>query len=212
MYRDYPVEGKSNENCHKCAKDSRKSFAIINENRVDLIASLHQDRIQTCYGIKRLRFGVKANIDLDGDEGMTVFSPGYVTIVLSTDVHDALRYGEVRSRSTVAHELGHAVMHEGPPMHRGPKQANHYRWIPPFKSAEHQAKVFAPAFLIDDDLALKISNSEEMAVTFGVSLETADIYLRGLRRPEEKRRVAEKLRLFSRELNSAEPQGPRILA
>src|SRR5262249_47510723 len=64
---------------------------------------------------------------------------------------------------------------------------------PPFKSAEHQAKVFAPAFLINDDVAERLGSAEEISVEFGVSLESATIYYRQLLAQRNRHKSAENI-------------------
>jgi hypothetical protein len=49
-------------------------------------------------------------------------------------------------------------------------------WIAPFESAEHQAKVFAAAFLIVDSVARYLPSAEEISAHCCVSLESATIY------------------------------------
>jgi hypothetical protein len=214
MYRDYPVEPRSDETIRKVAKRLRANYATVVDGRVDLVRTMENPEIPTCHGRKELKVEVDSTGVLAGDEGKTVFSPGQVTIVLSPGTRRGLNYGVDRDRNTAAHEIGHAVLHEGPPMHRGAVAESHFRWIPPFRSAEHQAKVFAPAFLIDDDLALAIGDPEEISITFGVSLESAKIYLGELRKPEEKTRIGQKFRQLDAEFTARAQaeKGPQFLS
>jgi hypothetical protein len=48
-------------------------------------------------------------------------------------------------------------------------------WIPKFQSAEHQAMVFAAAFLINDNVASLLTSADEIAVQCGISLDAARI-------------------------------------
>jgi Zn-dependent peptidase ImmA (M78 family) len=45
-----------------------------------------------------------------------------------------------------------------------------------YESAEHQAKVFAAAFLIHEEDAGAMHSAEEISVEFGVSKQAADIF------------------------------------
>jgi Zn-dependent peptidase ImmA (M78 family) len=80
---------------------------------------------------------------------------------------------------TLAHELGHAVMHatDGAVDHRttGATGTTTISAINAAESAEHQAKVFASAFLIDDARAAELSSPFEIAEEFLVSLSAAEI-------------------------------------
>jgi Zn-dependent peptidase ImmA (M78 family) len=73
-------------------------------------------------------------------------------------------------------------MHDGVPMARRAATAGNVmpNWLKPFESAEHQAKVFAAAFLILDTIASRLSSAEEISVEFGISLESANIYFEEL--------------------------------
>lgn len=213
MYRDYPVDERSDAQIRAIAKLFRSNFAIVDEGMVDLIACLKKTRIRTQYGDdKALRVERRPDNEMAGSEGMTLFEGDIVTIVLPESTFKDLEFGDGRARNTVAHELAHAVLHKGPPMHRGLGSTDKLRWLPPYRSAEHQAKVFAPAFLIDNSAALVLADETEVAIKFGVSVESAKIYLRELRRPEERKRVSKKLRDFSRILELANKSPPFKIA
>lgn len=80
---------------------------------------------------------------------------------------------------TLAHELGHAVMHAtaGVIDHRatGATGMTTISKINASESAEHQAKVFASAFLIDDKRAAELVSPAEISAEFLVSLSAAEI-------------------------------------
>lgn len=202
MWDNYPVKKRSNSEVREIAKQARESFAIKSDDqRIDLIATLRQSTIATCYGTKHLTFSQYESAD-GLDEGKTEFFPNHVNISLNSRVYERLRYGDGRARNTASHEIGHAIMHEGPTLFRK-ANALQNRWVEPFRSAEHQTKVFAPAFLIDDIVALKLTSAQEISIIFGVSFESADIYLRELQRPDERRAVAKKLIQLGRELHTS---------
>jgi len=201
MCSDYPVKNRSNSEVREIAKWARRSFAIIGDDqRIDLVATLRLSQIPTCHGLKRLTFSTFDPVD-PRDEGKTQFRPDQIDILLSLKVYERLQYGDGRARNTASHEIGHAVMHEGPTLFR--KVGAQTSWIEPFKSAEHQTKIFAPAFLIDDEIAASLGSVAEISVRFGVSLESADIYFRELRRPDEKRVLAKKLTMLSKKMDTS---------
>ena len=212
MSSDYRVKARSNSEVKEIAKRVRKDFAIIGDDgRVDLLATLKQQKIPTCYGEKRLEFSL-FEPKLEQEEGKTEFFADRVNISLDSGVHDTLSYGDGRARNTASHEIGHAVMHEGPAMFRK-ADASQKGWIEPFRSTEHQAKVFAPAFLIDDGAALMLVDAVEISVCFGVSLESAGIYLRELRQPDEMRTFGAKFSKLSKQLDQTSSLSPvRYLA
>jgi hypothetical protein len=61
-------------------------------------------------------------------------------------------------------------------------------------SAEHQAKVFAAAFLIHDEDAARMASATEISEEFGVSLKAARICFDRLQQEAERRRSAERVR------------------
>jgi hypothetical protein len=67
-------------------------------------------------------------------------------------------------------------------------------------SAEHQAKVFAAAFLIHDEDAAKMRNAQEISEEFGVSLQAANLCFDRLARKAERQRSAERIRKSADEL------------
>jgi hypothetical protein len=61
-------------------------------------------------------------------------------------------------------------------------------------SAEHQAKVFAAAFLIHDEDAAKMLSAQEISEEFGVSLQAAEVCFDRLQRKAERQKSAERVR------------------
>ena len=118
---------------------------------------------------------------------------------------------ESAEHGKVAHEIGHAVMHEGPKMSRRIDGNITPKWIQPFESAEHQAKVFAPAFLINDATAPALVNAEEISVRFGISLESAKIYFEQLIERRNRQKSAERVRQMAAEFRArTEPIRPKV--
>ena len=110
------------------------------------------------------------------DNGKTEFTPNSVIVPVKHSVDQSARWGDGRSRMTLAHELAHGVLHYGDPLFRSRRvgRASISR-LRPEDSAEHQAKVFASAFLIDDAVVEELVLPEEVSVEFCVSYEAAKI-------------------------------------
>ncbi len=84
-------------------------------------------------------------------------------------------------------------------------------WIKPFESAEHQVKVFAPAFLINDAIADMLGSPEEISVEFGISFESAKIYYGELTALRNRTKTTEKMRRLAEELReSSAPQTAKL--
>src|SRR5262249_6793715 len=86
-------------------------------------------------------------------------------------------WGDGRARMTLAHELAHGVLHYGVPMYRasGASGTTELSRTNAAASAEHQAKVFASAFLIHDEVASTLRSALDISTEFIVSLEAAEI-------------------------------------
>jgi Zn-dependent peptidase ImmA (M78 family) len=76
-------------------------------------------------------------------------------------------------------------------------------WIPKFQSAEHQAMIFAAAFLINDDTARRLSTPDEIAVQFGLSLEAARIYFEQMLEEVERPVSAERVQRMADEFKAS---------
>jgi Zn-dependent peptidase ImmA (M78 family) len=133
-------------------------------------------------------------------DGSTIFGKGIVTISIKQSVCEAALMGDGRSRNTLAHELGHGVMHNGSEMFRRMNGNVTPKYIMPYESAEHQAKVFAPAFLINDAPAATLNSAEELSIQFGISLESARIYYEGLTEERERAENAERIKRMADQL------------
>lgn len=91
-------------------------------------------------------------------------------------------------------------MHDGPPMSRRALGNAKFNFIKAFESAEHQAKVFAPAFLINDQIAERLTSAEKISVEFGVSLKSATIYFEQLSERRNRGKSIEKVRRMADEV------------
>jgi hypothetical protein len=205
MSHDYRITRRSNSECRQLAKKARLAFGIADIHRVDVLACMKNPTVWTVKGTQHLNFQVRPDAEMGPDDASTSYGKGIVTIAVKQSVYDAALVGEGRARNTLAHELGHAVMHDGPSMARRADGNITPKWIKPFESAEHQAKVFAAAFLINDAIASKLSTAEEISIEFGVSLESAIIYLKELVEPRERERIGEQILRLAQNLRS-EPQ------
>jgi hypothetical protein len=128
-------------------------------------------------------------------DGKAEFTAEAVVISVKRSIHQKAVWGDGRARMTLAHELGHGVMHYGATLSRsadavGMTDLSQTRAS---ESAEHQAKVLASAFLIDDAVAASLSSAEEISAEFLVSLEAAEICFERLLEEAEHARSAERI-------------------
>jgi Zn-dependent peptidase ImmA (M78 family) len=154
---DKHVTGRSDAEVRRIAERTKAEYSAFGRRPVDILTFLKSGSVPTIFGRKRLVFLVVDDAELGRADGKTEYSKGVVTITVKRSVHDQAIRGEVRARMTLAHELAHAVMHHSAPFLRVVGAAGIAdNTIAPYQSAEHQAKVFAAAFLIHEDEAIKI--------------------------------------------------------
>ncbi|MFU1583910.1 ImmA/IrrE family metallo-endopeptidase [Escherichia coli] len=96
-------------------------------------------------------------------------------IVLQRSVYDAVCNGENHARFTVAHELGHLVMHRNQSIYARNKTSGGHKI---YEDSEWQADVFASHFLIDSRLVLPTMTVEDISKTFGVSQQATETWMR----------------------------------
>ena len=133
----------------------------------------------------------------------TEFTANTVTITSKRCVEDRALLGDGRDRMTLAHELGHGVMHYGEAVSRPLRRRHHINISAnAWESAEHQAKVFASAFLIDEEVAVGMS-AKEISKKFGVGLEAAEICFKRLLKKAERVRSAERVLKMNEEVKAA---------
>jgi hypothetical protein len=192
---DYQVKPRSNSEVRRLAKRARAFFNVPDHRHVDVIACLKRPTIWTVTGEKRLNFQVRSNSEMGRSDGQTSYGNGIVTVAVKQSVYSAAVVGDGRARQTHAHELGHAVMHDGPNMARRELGNVTPNWLAsePFKSAEHQAKIFAPNFLINDPVAQTLTSAEAISIEFGISLESARIYFDEMMKERDRPKEAERM-------------------
>ena len=211
MEADRRVSPLTNAEVRLHAKKLRDFFGLKDATRVDVIDCLQRPRIWTVRGERPLNFQIRPDDEMAGADGRTTSRKSGVLIELKQSIFEKANMGEGRSRNTIAHEFGHAVLHEGIEMPRLAVKTVTPAWIPSYESAEHQVKVFAPAFLINDDIAATLPNSTEISVEFGISFESADIYYNELLERRERAQTARRIRAFAAEFGEKLDQSrPKI--
>lgn len=214
MSDDFLVESCSNNEVRSLAKRAREFFGVADDHYVDVVACLKRDTIFTVKGERELIFEEIPDAEMGTADGLTSHVNGRVIIKIKESALFCAKVGDGRARNTVAHEIGHAVMHDRIGMPRRALENVRPKWIRPFESAEHQAKVFAAAFLINDRAAEGIASPEDLSLDFGISLESATIYInehaRSYEREKSKERVNRMAEEFIREVKGIN-RGPKFL-
>jgi Zn-dependent peptidase ImmA (M78 family) len=114
----------------------------------------------------------RSDLEMGDAEAYTQFNPPH--IVVRNSVYQLARKGFGRSRMTLAHELGHLVMHPGASKLRTdfPSATNHLKF---FESAEWQANKFASLFLMPLHIVREFQNASQLSENCQVSLQAAQI-------------------------------------
>ena len=195
MSDDYRVPRRSNKEIRAEAFGAKRFYDTDKRRPINIIRCLRSGRILTRRGRRTLDYKI-VDDELMGDrDGKTEFTADAVAISVKRSVDQKAFWGDGRARMTLAHELGHGVMHYGVTMFRssGAVGATDLSRASASESAEHQAKVFASAFLIDDEVAATLSSPEEISTEFLVSLEAAEICFERLTEEAERARSVERV-------------------
>jgi hypothetical protein len=191
---DYLVKERSNEECIALAKQGRVWSGQGDAQYLDICECLTKGEIWTVYGVRHLVLKIRPDEELGKDDAVTTYADGVITIAARQSCWDGAKRKQGRPRQTLAHELGHAVQGHAEmrdvPLARRQGAAGKYasaetresqfksaEGLPASRSAEHQAKVFAPAFLINDRIAETLSSAKEIALAFGISQQSAESIL-----------------------------------
>jgi hypothetical protein len=202
---DWRVTGRSDEEVRAIAERTKSEYGVARLRPVNILRLLKSGSIPTSYGRKKLVFHVVDDEQLGTIDGKTKFSKDAVTITVKRSVCDRAAMGVGRDRMTLAHELGHGVMHHSAPKfrHTGATGPTDLSKVSAYESAEHQAKIFAAAFLIHDDVAAELSSALDISVEFGVSLQAAEICFDRIAEQAERARAAERIKKISEEVKAA---------
>ena len=151
----------------KLRRDSNLTDALC----LDILDFI-ENKMSNC--IDGLRLVIDDSVLLPFQEAVMV--PTDNIIVVRSTVYDDAADGKVRARFTLAHELGHAVLHKD-------VQLNNWsdEW-PDNCNSEIQADQFAASLLLPPRHVAKFSTPEEAARICGVSRESAQISLNRYRR------------------------------
>src|SRR5256885_1515895 len=177
MSNDRRVVRRPDDEVRRLAFQTKQDYGTERRHPVNIVRCLESRQILTSRGRKKLIYRVFDDNEMGDDDGKTEFTPDSVVISVKRSVHQNALWGDGRSRMTLAHELAHGVLHYGDPLYRasGAAGSTSLSRLRLEDSAEHQAKVFAAAFLIHDNFVEEMSTPEEVRLEFLVSFEAAKI-------------------------------------
>ncbi|MGJ4881678.1 ImmA/IrrE family metallo-endopeptidase [Bradyrhizobium oligotrophicum] len=196
---DYLVDPLRDIEIRAHAKTQRRSLGLGDAVRIDPLILEQIPNIWTIHGPKPFKLEVTSDEDLPGDSGLTTYDGSRVLIKIPRRIRHKAFLGDGYARFTICHELGHATLHitklmQGAALPRRRSGNSTSRWIPKFKSAEHQAMVFGAAFLVNDETARQALSADELSVQAGISLAAARIYFEQLQEELERPAAAARVR------------------
>lgn len=172
MIDDFKVDPRSAKEIEALSLAWRDALGVPNEWAPNMLRLLE---IELPKLPKLGQFALIARSDPEmGDaEAYTQFNPPH--IVIRNSVYQLARKADGRSRMTLAHELGHLVMHPGASKLRSdyPPSTNHE--VRPFESAEWQANKFASLFLMPLHIVRDFTSASQLSESCHVSLLAAQI-------------------------------------
>jgi Zn-dependent peptidase ImmA (M78 family) len=115
----------------------------------------------------------RSDLEMGDAEAYTQFNPPH--IVVRNSVYRSARKADGRSRMTLAHELGHLVMHPGAAKLRSDFPRSETERLKPFEGAEWQANKFASLFLMPLHIVRGFTSAPQLAESCQVSLQAAQI-------------------------------------
>lgn len=170
MYK-YKAEPLSNEDICELTKQLRGILKCSSTASLNIVAilehampQLYENFIFSVREKKDMRIDSHAYTDPDNNE-----------IVIREDIYDRARNGEGRDRFTIAHEIGHFILHNTKLLTLTRTYPNEK--IKPYEDVEWQADSFAGELLCPA-CALKKMSVEEAADYYGVSLSSARVQKR----------------------------------
>lgn len=124
-------------------------------------------------------FHVASEKEMGQTHGLTF--PQNSTIILREDVYEGALSGNGRDRMTVAHEIGHLLLHKDIAFARSEPDVQ----IAAFESSEWQAKCFSGELLVPHHLASVWGHMsvEDIASECGVSCHAADYQKSCMKKP-----------------------------
>jgi hypothetical protein len=177
---DRRVTRRSNGECRDIANRTKAYYHVERLRPVNIGRILRSAKVPTLRGEKALIYELVDDAALGLKEANTEqVDRNSIKITVKKTIDFLASCGDGRARMTLAHELGHAIMHaeQGAIDHRAAAATGTTTLskINASESAEHQAKVFASAFLIHDKDAAELESPLEIATEFVVSLSAAEI-------------------------------------
>lgn len=165
----------------------------------NMLALYQRASIFTRFGIKHFVQKIVPDLEIDGYEASTLITSSHVRIRLSQTTWRRAEALDRRARFTLAHELGHAVLHKNIDELGRERQAQR-RLGSPVVSVERQADRFADAFLVTDEMIQAATSADHLGQIALISDRASDIIWEREQNRLSRPLIANELRRLSIEL------------
>lgn len=154
---------RSAESIEQLAEAIREVFALDDDPYFPVVEFLE-------WGLSQVTEGITFDVITPDGLGSRMGSVDTLqqVLYLREDVYERAIKGKARDRFTVAHEIGHAVMHVGTL-----NRVESGTAVPAYRNPEWQANKFAAALLMPRQLIHQCTSTGEIVTKFGVSREAA---------------------------------------
>ncbi len=170
---NYVVPARSWDNIAQVAESVRYHLGLQGIPFVPIV-----EAVENILDLKMnfVRFEVGDYVEMAGAEGLT--DPNGEFIMIREDVYEKAVAGDGRARFTIAHELGHLVLHTGIPLAR----SVYGDGVAAYCKSEPQANQFAAEFLMPRAMIAPGMSKSAVARNHGVSDEAAHLRVEFLRK------------------------------
>lgn len=163
----FKVPPLSTETIFSTANEIRKRLHPSTSHFIDIVRVLE---INLPLLIPEFVFEVCAIDELGNDHGRTY--PEQMRIQIREDVYERAILEQGRDRFTLAHELGHLVLHPSAPFTHNTTNTSNMKI---YENSEWQADTFASAFLMPDELIKDCINIDGIVRKCKVSISAAKV-------------------------------------
>jgi Zn-dependent peptidase ImmA (M78 family) len=182
MMDDFRVPPRSAKNIEALTLAWRDTLGVPNDWAPNMLRLLEID-LPRLPKLNQFALITRSDLEMGEAEAYTQFNPPH--IVVRNSVYQAARKGDGRSRMTLAHELGHLVMHPGASKLRTDFPNSTAPQVMPFERAEWQANKFASLFLMPFHIIREFTSAAQIAECCQVSLQAAQIRYSQIKRSKQ---------------------------
>jgi Zn-dependent peptidase ImmA (M78 family) len=182
MMDDIRVAPRSAKDIEALTLAWRDALGVPNDWAPDLLRLL-EIALPRLPNLGQFALITRSDAEMGEAEAYTQFNPPH--IVVRNSVYQLARQCDGRSRMTLAHELGHLVMHPGVSKLRTDFPEPSANKARPFELAEWQANKFASLFLMPLHVIREFASASQLSECCQVSLQAAQIRFSQVRRPKQ---------------------------